>query len=160
MTTIGSRHAHRHTDLTAAALAGLVGGAAYLGEMAIDLRISQRKIDDLLFLGGPLTSDTVRAKRFGLSLHCVNSIALGLVYGHLIRPRFRGPGWRTGVLFASLENVVLYPLTIADKHHPSVRSGQLDRYWSRPAFALSVLRHLAFGAALGHAFDRLRHENQ
>jgi len=160
LTTIGTRQDQRRPDLTAAALAGLAGGAAYLSEMAIDLRVSRRNVDDLLFLGGPLTSHKARAKRFGLAIHCLNSLALGLVYGHVVRPRVAGPGWRTGMLFASLENVVIYPMTIADSRHPWVRSGQLDRYWSRPAFALSVFRHLAYGAALGATYDRLRQETR
>lgn len=143
-------------DVRAAALAGLAAGAAYLVEMVVDLRLSGRNVDDLHFLGGALGAEPRVARRLGFAIHVVNSIALAVGYARLAEPRLGGPGWRRGVVFASAENVVLYPLTALEGMHPAIRAGRLDRYFTWPAFLLSVPRHIAYGAVLGGLYERLR----
>jgi hypothetical protein len=85
----------------------------------------------------------------------MNSVALALLYARL-EPRLRGQPWRRGVLFANVENLALYPITVFEDLHPAVRSGEIDRYANWPAFWQSVPRHIAYGAVLGILYDRLR----
>ena len=49
-------------------------------------------------------------------------------------------------MFANVENVLLYPITRFEDIHPAIRTGQVDRYYTWPAFWQSVPRHIAFGA--------------
>ena len=143
-------------ELRAITCAGLAGGVAYLATMAVDLRLTGRNVDDLLFLGRPLVRDRRRARRLGLAVHAVNSLGLATVYARWGRARVTGPGWWRGILFATLENLTLYPLTALEHLHPGIREGDIDPYWTWPAFALSVPRHIAFGAALGAVYNHLR----
>ncbi len=136
--------------------AGLAGGVAYLATMAVDLHLTGRRVDDLLFLGRPLAKDRNRARVAGVGVHLVNSIVLAAIYARFGRARFRGPGWWRGILFANVENAALYPLTVFEDHHPAVQAGEIDRYWSWPAFLLSIPRHIAYGAAAGAVYERLR----
>lgn len=143
-------------DPRAAALAGLVAGAFYLEAMELDLAFFRRNTGDLVLLGRPFVKRAARARTAGLAIHLGNSAALGVVYALLAEARLSGAPWRRGVLFASLENVVLYPLTALDQKHPAVRDGQIDRYWNAEAFVQSVPRHAAYGAVLGFLYDRWR----
>jgi hypothetical protein len=52
--------------------------------------------------------------------------------------------------------VILYPITLFEDIHPAIRTGQVDRYFTWPAFWQSVPRHIAFGAVLGVLYERLR----
>ena len=145
-------------DVLAAVLAGGTAAAAYLAEMEADLRLVDSNADDLIFLGRPFVGRRREwARPAGISVHLVNGVGLGLIYAHVAERRLSGPAWWRGVAYATIENTLLYPLSaFVDRVHPAVRDGQLDRYWAWPAFAQSVLRHIAFGAVLGVAYDRLR----
>ncbi len=143
-------------DLRAAALAGLAAGAAFVAVLEADLRLTGRNVDDLVFLGRPLVRDPRLARRAGLAIHAANSVALAALYARLAHGRLAGPPWWRGVLFANVENGLLYPLTVFDRLHPAVQDGQLDRYWSWPAFVQSVPRHVAYGAVVGALYERLR----
>ncbi len=136
--------------------AGLAGGVAYLATMAVDLRLTGRRVDDLLFLGRPIAKDRNRARMAGVGVHLVNSIVLAAVYARFGRSCLQGPGWWRGIIFANAENAALYPLTVFEDHHPAVRAGEIDRYWTWPAFLLSIPRHIAYGAAAGAVYERLR----
>src|SRR5829696_3418070 len=61
----------------------------------------------------------------------------------------RGCPGKKGVIFANVENVILYPITLFEDNHPAIRMGQVGRYFNWPAFWQSVPRHIAFGAVLG-----------
>jgi hypothetical protein len=137
------------------ALAGVAGGLAYLLAHQLDEDPDNRRYDDRVFLGRPFASNLHRARRLGLAIHAANSIALGVVYAVVAEPRLAGSGLWRGLAFANLENALLYPLTALDRLHPAVRDGQLDRYWSWPALARSIDRHVAYGAALGVVYERL-----
>ena len=74
----------------------------------------------------------------------------------MLERRIPGPPWLKGVIFANLENVILYPITRFEDMHPAIRTGMVDRYFTWPASWQSVPRHIAFGAVLGALYDRLR----
>ncbi|MDP9358806.1 MAG: hypothetical protein M3R02_26715 [Chloroflexota bacterium] len=143
-------------DLPAAMGAGLAGGAAYLLAMEADLRLTGNQVDDLKLLGRPFVRNPARARAVGLLVHTLNATNLAVAYALLAHDRLTGPPWWRGVLFANVENALLYPLTRLENHHPGIRDGQIDRYWTRTAFLQSIVRHLAYGAVLGAAYARLR----
>jgi len=145
-------------DVRAAASAGVAAATAYLAAMAVDLVLIDHNADDLVFLGGPFVGRRhAWAKPVGAMVHVANGINLGVAYAAVGERWLPGPPWWRGVVFANVENAVLYPLTVlTDRRHPAVRDGRLDPYWTRPAFLQSVLRHVAYGAVLGVAYDRMR----
>jgi hypothetical protein len=142
-------------DARAAAVSGLVAGAAFALTLEAHLRLTGRNVDDLLILGWPIVQDRVNARRVGLALHLVNSVVLAELYAavHHVIP---GPTWLRGVVFASVENVALYPVTLLEDHHPAIRAGQVDRYFTWPAFWQSVPRHIVYGAVLGTLYEKLQ----
>lgn len=141
-------------DVPAAVGAGLAAGAAFYATMLIDLKLTGRNVDDRIFLAGPLTEDAESAKRLGTVIHVANSIAFAGLYG-AVEDRLPGPPWFKGALFFNIENVVLYPLTAIGSHHPSIKSGDIDEYWTWPAFLQSIPRHVAYGVVLGVVYDKL-----
>lgn len=143
-----------HPDLAAAAVARLLGGAAFAAVLEADLRLTGRNVDDLVILGRPFTRNAKRARRIGLAVHALNSVALAALYARVER-RLPGPPWLRGLFFANLENLLLYPITLFEELHPAVWEGSVARYRTWPAFWQSVPRHIAYGIVLGFAFDRL-----
>ena len=136
-------------------MSGLVAGAAFVAVLEVDLRLTGRNVDDLMILGRPFVADAKRARVAGIVIHAINSVGLAGIYA-LVEPRIPGPPWWKGVLFANVENLILYPITIFEDHHPAVRDGLVDRYFTWPAFWQSVPRHIAYGAVLGVLYDRLK----
>jgi hypothetical protein len=120
-----------------------------------DLRLTGRNADDLMVLGRPFIEEPARARALGGGIHAVNSLALASLYG-MVERHITGPSWLQGIIFANVENVILYPITLFEDIHPAVRTGQVDRYFTWPAFWQSVPRHIAFGVVLGVLYDRLR----
>ena len=120
-----------------------------------DLRLTGRNVDDLMILGHPFVADPKRARALGAAIHAVNSVGLAMMYA-LVEPRLAGPPWWKGVLFANVENLLLYPITVFEDHHPAVRDGLVDRYLNWPAFWQSVPRHIAYGAVLGVLYERVQ----
>jgi hypothetical protein len=145
----------RKFDAKAVAVSGLAAGAAFVAVLEADLRLTGRNVDDLTILGRPFVEDPTKARVVGGAIHAVNSLALASLYAMLER-RLPGPAWLKGVIFANVENVVLYPVTWFEDIHPAIRTGQVDRYFTWPAFWQSVPRHIAFGAVLGLVYQRLR----
>jgi hypothetical protein len=134
-------------------VSGLAAGAVFVVVLEADLRLTGRKVDDLIILGRPFVADAKQARAVGGVIHAINSVGLAGIYA-LVEPRMPGPPWWKGVLFANVENLILYPITIFEDHHPAVRDGEVDRYFSWPAFWQSVPRHIAYGAVLGTLYDR------
>jgi hypothetical protein len=122
----------RQLNAKAVTVSGLAAGAAFVAVLEADLRLTGRNVDDLMILGRPFTEDPTKARAVGMAIHVVNSLALASLYATL-EGRLPGPGWVKGVIFANVENVILY--------------------W--PAFWQSVPRHIAFGVVLGVLYDRL-----
>lgn len=152
---VSAKHdSHQGVDLTAAGIAGLAGGLAYLLVLEADLRLTGNNVDDLLILGRPFTHDRATARRIGGVIHVVNALALGMVYAHVQR-WLPGPSWLRGLTFANVENAVLYPVTMWEDRHPAVREGQVDRYWRWRSFLQSIPRHVAFGMVMGIIFERM-----
>ncbi len=145
----------RELDSKAVAISGLAAGAAFVAVLEFDIRLTGRNVDDLMILGRPFTKDPAKARALGGGIHAVNSLALASLYAMLER-QIPGPAWLKGVIFANVENMILYPITLFEDIHPAIRTGQVDRYFSWPAFWQSVPRHIAFGAVLGGLYDRLR----
>jgi hypothetical protein len=139
----------------ATVVAGLGAGIAYALVQEIDLRLTSHNVDDLAMLGRPFLRQQRPARRLGLALHLVNSVALAFVYARF-HGALPGPPAVRGAAFALIENAVLYPVARLEDHHPGVREGSIARYWTWPAFAQSIPRHLAYGVVLGTASDRLR----
>ena len=142
-------------DPKAVVASGLVAGAAFVAVLEADLRLTGRNVDDLIILGRPFVADPRHARAAGGAIHAVNSIGLAAVYA-FVEPHLPGPPWWRGVLYANVENMILYPITRFEDHHPAVRDGQVDGYANWPAFWQSVPRHVAYGAVLGALYARLR----
>ena len=139
----------------AVVVAGLAAGAAFVAVLEADLRLTGRNVDDLIILGRPLVRNRDDARKAGLAVHTFNSVALASVYA-LVADRIPGPRWLKGVIFANVENVVLYPLTAFEDFHPAVQDGQVAPYFTWPAFWQSVPRHVAYGVVLGVLYERLQ----
>jgi hypothetical protein len=144
----------RELDAKAIATSGLAAGAAFLAVLEADLRVTGRSVDDLTVLGRPFVADPKRARVVGGAIHAVNSVALAGLYA-LLERRIPGPPWLKGVIFANVENLILYPITVFEDLHPAVRDGLVDRYFNWPAFWQSVPRHVAYGAVLGILYGRM-----
>ena len=142
-------------DTHAAVVSGLAAGTAFALVLEADIRLTGRNVDDLIVLGRLFVQDVNRARRLGAAIHAMNSIALAMLYA-AIEESIPGPPWCKGIVFANVENLILYPITILEDLHPAVREGQVDRYFTWPAFWQSVPRHVAYGAVLGVLYDRLR----
>ncbi len=144
----------RKPNAKAVAISGLAAGAAFLAILEADLRLTGRNVDDLIVLGRPLVKDPKHARAVGTAVHAVNSLVLASLYA-TIEHRIPGPPWLKGIIFANVENVILYPITVLEDKHPAIRDGQVDRYFNWPAFWQSVPRHVGYGAVLGTLYSRV-----
>jgi hypothetical protein len=145
----------KHVDYGAATLAGLAAGAVYVATMEVDNRVTGMEIDDLELLGRPFVDGPEGAKLAGAPIHFGNSVAFAIAYAAIAHDRLPGPPWMRGVLFALVENTLLYPIAALEQHHPGIRKGEIDRYWSLKAYLQSIPRHITYGAVLGSLYDRL-----
>ena len=143
-------------DPQGAVVAGVLGSAAYLVEMAIDLRLLRCPTNDLLLLAGPFTRDPRAWPLLGAALHFFNGVALAQVYGTVGR-RLPGRPWLRGVGFTMIENTLLWGLVpLFDRYHPAIRAGELPKMNRPLPFAQQVLRHIAYGAVLGATYEWFR----
>jgi hypothetical protein len=149
------RRQTREFDPKVVAISGLAAGAAFVAVLETDLRLTGRNVDDLMILGRPFIEEPAKARALGGAIHAFNSVALASLYS-MLEQHIPGPAWLKGVIFANVENVILYPITLFEDIHPAIRSGQVDRYFTWPAFWQSIPRHIAYGAVLGVLYDRLR----
>ncbi len=139
-------------DAGLAALAGAAGSGAYLAEMAIDLPLLACPTNDLLLLGGFVTRDPRIWPLLGGALHFANGIALAQVYA-AVQHRLPGPAWARGILFTLIENTAFWAaVPLLDRYHPAIREGKLPRMNRPVPFLQQVLRHIAYGAALGFVY--------
>ena len=145
----------KRPNIGAAVFAGITAGAGYLVQQEIDNRLTGRNLDDLLLLGRPMVKTKLRAKTLGTLIHVANSAGIGILYAAAANHRLPGPAWARGMLFLTMENCVLYPVMLLDRHHPAVKSGEIAPYWTLPAFLQSFPRHLVFGAILGVVYEAL-----
>jgi len=148
----------RRVDVRAAAVAGVISVVAYAATMDLNRKLTGSRVDDLVLLGRPLVPRRPDlARRVGAAIHLANGAAIGVAYAALGHERLPGPSWLRGMLFLTAENTLLYPLTaLLTNRHPAVADGQLDPYWTWPAYLESTPPHLVYGALVGPLYDRLR----
>lgn len=148
----------RDVDTGAAVRAGVVSVVAYTAVMELDRKITGSRIDDLILLGRPVVPNRPDlARPVGALVHLANGAAIGLGYAALAHDRLPGPVWLRGVTALMVENLSLYPvMSVAKNHHPAMVDGQLDDYWSWPAFVESLPPHLVYGAMIGPLYERFR----
>ncbi len=153
-----ARSLFRDVDTGAAVRAGVISVVAYTVVMETDRRITGSRIDDLILLGRPAVPNRPDlARPVGAVLHLVNGAVIGLGYAALARDRLPGPVWLRGVAALMIENLSLYPLMSIARHvHPAMRDGQIDDYWTWPAFVESLPPHLVYGALIGPLYERFR----
>lgn len=82
-------------------------------------------------------------------MHLANSVIFSTVFRLVGRDLLSGPMWWRGVVFATVENTLLYPIAIFEDFHPALRDGQMDSFQSWTAFAQETWRHVVLGAVLG-----------
>jgi hypothetical protein len=143
-------------NVGAATLAGVAAGLLYAGTMYAEIRLSGRKLNDLVLLGRPFTGNPENAALAGLPIHLLNSTGLALLYAAYGRRRLSGPPAVRGTIFTLIENVVLYPFAYFEDIHPAIKDGQVDRYWSLKSHLWTVPRHVVYGLTLGPLYERLR----
>lgn len=138
----------------AGAIAGLAGGAAMAACQELDMRLFRYASDDFVLLGGVFGGDRKTSRRIGAAVHVINSGAVGAVYALTAAnvSTLRGPV--KGVIFAMIENTLLYPVLLAEDRHPLIRSGELVSYRTRTAFTQEALRHVIYGAVTGAVYAR------
>ena len=131
------------------AVAGGVSGAAYLAAQAIDIAIAGNDLDDRLLVGALVPIDRVDERAVGTAMHGVNSVAFAAVFRLIGRDLLAGPMWLRGLVFALIETIALYPLSLFERYHPAIRDGRLSSYRTPVAFAQQVWRHVVLGVVLG-----------
>ncbi|HEY8284080.1 MAG TPA: hypothetical protein VIJ28_06815 [Chloroflexota bacterium] len=137
-------------DAERAVRAGGLAALVYLGVMYVDMAITGSPSDDLLMLGRTVTADPRRARIVGFLAHTGFSITLSLAYASYTRRRLLGPAWARGLTMLMAENTLLWPLTwLVDRRHPAMRAGDLPKLNRPLPMAQQVVRHIAFGVALG-----------
>lgn len=129
---------------------GLAASAAYLAEMALDMRLTGNRYDDLVLLGGFLSFHPRRQRLLGLAIHCGIGLSLARAYRWLAPALPRAPAPLQGLLFIQVENFLTFPgVVLGDAVHPAVRSGQLPRLSTWQYFWVETARHAAYGVVLG-----------
>ena len=139
-----------------AAMAGAVATAIYSLVMKGDISITGNRFSDVRFIQGMLGTQSVeaRSQRKTLALawliHFLNGVALAEIYAALLKRFLPGPDWLKGTIFGEIFIIAAWPLTpLADKYHPLIQNGELPKLANGTSFLQNVVRHLAFGLALG-----------
>lgn len=129
---------------------GSLASAAYLGAQALDRRVAPNEYDDLVLWGGFLSRRRRWQRALGLVVHFSLGITLAAVYESVRLPLPPMPGWFQGVLFAQVENALLYPgVPVLNAIHPEVRRGRLPSLLTWKYFLVEAFRHAAYGVVLG-----------
>lgn len=118
--------------------------------MLLDMRLLPNAYDDRVFWGGFVSRDPRRQRISGsLFIYGVGIGVTGLYFAVLpFLPGVRG--WKRGLLFVTLENVVRIPtVAVLNAVHPSVSTGELPQLTTWQYFWLATLRHGVFGITLG-----------
>ncbi len=103
------------------------------------MQVTGLNVDDLQPLGRPLVNDPTDAKVAGLPIHLFNSVGPAATYAAVGRDRLPGPSWLRGVIFATIENTVLYPIAALEELHPGIEPGG-----NRPVFHSECLSPVDF----------------
>ncbi len=131
----------------------LAAGNAYLAAMWLDNKLSSHPFNDLKLVGQVFTTDAPAWVITGLANHFGFSVAVTLVYAKWGYKRLPGPTWFRGILFMQLENAILYPgAALLEPRHAGMKSGQVPTLFSWKTFWGQIVRHVAFGLALGSLY--------
>ena len=133
-------------------------GAAYLVTAGIDNKISGQRLYDLQLLGRPFVRSRGKANALGTLFHFGNSAALGALFGAVGEPHLPGSPVVKGLIFVAIEETVLYPVAALEPYHPAIKAGEIGPYWTWRSFLWNWPRHLAYGAALGWIYAKLRNQ--
>ncbi len=138
-----------------AAMAGLAATVVYSIAMEGDIVLTNNKFSDIRFLEGML-EDPLGIKRsqrltaLAWALHLLTGVALAEVYAAIAIRLLPGPGWLRGAIFGEAFIASAWVLTpLADKYHPYIKSGEMPELANKTSFLQNLIRHLAFGLALG-----------
>ncbi len=135
-----------------AAVAGLVATIAYSIAMEGDILLVGNRFSDVRFIEGLLAGEKRSRPLYFLSwaLHLLNGVALGELYGAVLKRYLPGPNWLKGTIFGEIFIVSAWWLTpLADKYHPLIKNGEMPRLFQWKSFFQNILRHLVFGLVLG-----------
>jgi hypothetical protein len=123
--------------------------------MALDMRVTGNRYDDLVLWGGVVTGNRRWARALGTLAHFGVGAGLAATYDALrgSLPRWGRP-W-TAIAFVQAENALLFPaVRLMDDFHPAVRRGALPSLWTWEYGAVEVARHAAYGIVLGLLEER------
>lgn len=135
-----------------AALAGLVATGIYSLAMEGDKFLIGNRFSDVRFIQGLLVGETRSKRSFFLSwlIHFLNGVVLAEIYAAIVKRFLPGPNWLKGAIFGEMFIIGAWGLTpLADKHHPLIKNGTLPKLANWTSFFQNIVRHLAFGLALG-----------
>jgi hypothetical protein len=135
-----------------ALLAGIAAGNSYLASAWVDSKLSSHPFNDVKLVGQMFTTRSPMWQVQGLAGHYGFSLFLALTYARWFYKRLPGPRWLRGLTFLQLENTLLYALALAvgfDKLHAGIRRRELPPLGNLKTFNGQVVRHMAFGLALG-----------
>src|SRR4051794_32641473 len=141
-------------DPSRVASAGLAAGTAYLASMWADNKLSSQRFNDLKLVGQAFTTKSPAWVIQGLLVHYGFSMVVAFLYASWGVLHMPGPRWLKGVLFLQLENAILYPgAGLLLPLHAGVKSGQVPSLFERKVIQGQLLRHVAFGLALGAIYE-------
>ena len=118
-----------------AALAGLIATIAYSLAMEGDILLVGNRFSDVRFIEGLLAGEKQSRPLFFLSwaIHILNGVALGELYGAVLKRYLPGPNWLKGVIFG--EVFIVSECVVADAACRQISS--LNQEW-RDAAPLSM----------------------
>ncbi|HEX2173661.1 MAG TPA: hypothetical protein VHL09_14585 [Dehalococcoidia bacterium] len=156
-TTVARLPADLVAGAAAGALAGGLAALAYLAEMYADMAVLNHHYDEVRVIGRAITRDRWWPV-VGVIGNLLAGAGAGAFYGAFVAPRFRVPPVAGGLIFAQIENGTLYPpvMPLIDRFHPDIRQGLMPRSFTPLSFVEAVLRHVAYGVALGWLYPRVR----
>jgi hypothetical protein len=140
------------------AIAGSLATAVWAAQQPLDKRVFGCEYDDVELLGKLVTRGP-GWQPAGVALHMANGALFGIGYA-LARPFIPGPPVVAGVLAASVENFLSWPLgALTDRHHPA--KGDLESLSGNGrALAQATWRHFLFGVVLGELERRLNSQDE
>ena len=123
--------------------------------MWADNRFSSTRFNDLKLVGQFFSTKAPAWVILGLGGHYSFSILMALLYAGWAYDRLPGPRWLKGSIFIQIENSLLYPAAIlVEPFHAGVKAGEVPSLLTWKTFRGQVLRHVAFGLALGGLYKR------
>jgi hypothetical protein len=132
-----------------AAIAGAVAATVWGLVEPIDRRLFRFPYSDIALLG-MLATRGPHWRAAGWAMHVLNGAVAGLVFWAFYE-WVGGNAFWLAIVFAMIEHVVTYPLTLlTDRYHPARGAPELPPMSrSARAFAQATCRHLLFGVVLG-----------